>query len=84
MFSVIGISETWLQDSTHHVDINGYNFEHICRTDKAGGGVGLYITSVLEYKIRDDLCFDNALTVESLFVEIVNPEGKNTIVGVMY
>jgi hypothetical protein len=62
MFSVIGISETWLQDSTHHVDINGYNFEHICRTDKAGGGVGLYITSVLEYKIRDDLCFDNALT----------------------
>ena len=84
IFSVIGISETWLQDSTHHVDINGYNFEHICWTDKAGGGVGLYITSVLEYKIRDDLCFDNALTVESLFVEIVNPEGKNTIVGVMY
>ena len=83
-FSVIGISETWLQDSTHHVNIYGYNFEHIYRTDKTGGGVGLYIIPTLQYKIRNDLCFGNSFTVESLFIEIFNPEGKNAIVGVMF
>ena len=34
VFSVIGISEAWLQDSTHHADINGYNFMHNHCTDK--------------------------------------------------
>ena len=57
---------------------------HNYRTDKTGGGVGLYIASGLEYKIRDDLCFENSTIAELLFVEIVNPKGKNTITGVMY
>ena len=32
-FSIIGISETWLQDSSHTVDIEGYNFVHNYRPD---------------------------------------------------
>ena len=43
-FSLIGISETWLQDNTcdlFHLD--GYNFFETHRTTKTGGGVGLFI-----------------------------------------
>jgi hypothetical protein len=68
MFSVIGISETWLQDSTHHVDINGFNFVHNHRSERTGGGVGLYIASALEFKTRTDLCFEDNAIAESLFV----------------
>jgi gamma-glutamylcysteine synthetase len=42
-FSVIGISETWLEDSLHNVDIVGYNFVHDYRSDRSGGGILAYI-----------------------------------------
>ena len=41
-FSFIGITETWLRDSSHHTDISGYNFVHNPRKDRTGGGVGLF------------------------------------------
>ena len=83
-FSIIGISETWLQDSSHTVDIEGYNFVHNYRPDRSGGGVGLYLTTELEYKFRNDLTFPSQTSVESLFVEITNVKGKNIIVGIVY
>ena len=48
-----------------------------------GGGVGLYLTKQLRFKTRADLNLNNE-TAESLFIEIVNPRGKNIIVGVIY
>ena len=75
-FSVIGISETWLQNSSHSVDIDGYTFVHKHRPDKVGGGVGLYITSELDYKLRDDLAFADQQCFESLFIEICRPKEK--------
>ena len=42
-FSVIGISETWLADSDHTVDIGGYNFIHKHRPSRTGGDVGMYL-----------------------------------------
>ncbi len=71
MFSVIGISETWLQDSSHHVDINGFNFVHTHRSERTGGGVGLYIASAFEFKTWADLCFEDNATVESLFAKFL-------------
>jgi hypothetical protein len=82
-FPIIGISETWLQDSPHTVDIKGYNFVHNYWPDRSGGGVGLYLTTELEYKFRNDLVFPNQMRVESLFVEITNVKGKNIIVGIV-
>ena len=70
-FSVIGISETWLQDSLHNVDIVGYNFVHDYRSDRSGGGIGLYLSLGLEYISRNDLCFPQTSNVESLFVELI-------------
>jgi hypothetical protein len=84
-FSVIGISETWLQDSSHTVDIDGYNFVHSHRNDRSGGGLGLYLSLELEYKLRKDLSFPKQSCVESLFIEILtNAKGKNIIVGIIY
>lgn len=41
-FSVVGISETWLNDETSDlVNLPGYNFISNHRLSKSGGGVGL-------------------------------------------
>ena len=46
--SAIGITETWLNDSTSDlVDILGYNFVLNHRVNKTGGGVGLYLFFLL-------------------------------------
>ena len=83
-FSVIGITETWLQHTSHLVDIHGYSFFHRFRPNRVGGGVGLYLTENCDSKIRDDLCFVNQEIAESLFIEINRAHGKNIIVGVIY
>ena len=82
-FSVIGISETWLQDISRTVDIDGYNFVHNHRSDRTGGGVGLYLTSELVYKTRNDLKLLDQQCAESLFIEICRPKEKNVIVGII-
>ena len=56
-FSIVGISETWLKNSSHLVDIDGYNFVQNHRTEKCGGGVGLYLSLDLEFKSSGDLMF---------------------------
>ena len=49
-FRAIGISETWLKYSSHIVDIENYNFIHKHRKNRAGGGVGLYLSNDIDYK----------------------------------
>ena len=66
-FTVVGISETWLQTFEHNCDIKGYNFVHNYRKDKTGGGVGLYLDSTLEFKTRYDLAFNDS-RIESLLI----------------
>ena len=85
-FSVIAITETWLHDTNHLVDIENYNFIHKHCTSSYGGGIGLYLSKQLPFKNRPDLCLEsnNNNIVESLFIEICNPNGKNIIVGVLY
>ena len=80
-FSVIGISETWLQDISHTVDIDGYNFVHNHRSDRTGGGVGLYLTSELVYKTRNDLKLLDRQCAESLFKEICRPKKKVSLLA---
>ena len=85
LFSVIGISETWLNDHTSdQVDIPGYNFISNHRTSKIGGGIGLYLLDHFQYKLLSDCNISDPDTLESPFVEIHNPHGKNIIVGTVY
>ena len=76
-FSVIGITETWLQDTTENdkynpIQIPGYNFIHNYRKDKKGGGVGFFINHSIEY--RHDLEFFDCEVFESIFIEIEMPK----------
>lgn len=85
LFSVIGVSETWLNDTTaEQVDITGYNFVSNHRKSKSGGGVGIYLQNDLEYKLRPDCNLSEPEVIETLFVEIIIPHGKNIIVGTVY
>ena len=82
-FSVIGITETWLDDISHSSDIPGFNFIHNHRVDRVGGGVGLYLADHLNFKQRADLAFSDGCA-ESLFVEINRTKEINIVIGVIY
>ena len=82
-FSFIGITETWLQDSSHNSNIPGYRFIHKNRTNTSGGGVGLYLADSLEFKWRSDISFSSDENAEALFVEVNRVKEKNLIVGVI-
>ena len=83
--SVIAVSETWLHRSNSDLfHFPGYHFISSHRDHKAGGGVGLYIQSHLEFKLRTDLQSSNSALNESLLAEIIQPHGKNIIVGCFY
>ena len=68
-FSVIGISETWLDDSNHSCDIIGFNFIHNHRVGRTGGGVGLYLADYLEFIHPANLVFSKDFA-ESLLKSI--------------
>ena len=55
-------------------------------TESSAGGVLLYISNSFAFKPRHDLdsCFYLVKSLESIFVEIVNPNKPNIIVGVVY
>ena len=44
----------------------------------------LYISSDLNYKVRNDLKIYKAKELESVFVEIINKDKKNYIIGCIY
>ena len=59
-FSVVGVSETWLNDSNIYTcTISGYN--HVCnyRKGKRGGGVSLFLRQGIDYQICDYLTLMN-------------------------
>ena len=81
-FSVLGVSETWLTDSTSElVNIIGYNFISNHRKSNIGGIVGIYLLNDIENKILEECKFTDPGEIESIFVQIIVPEGKNIIVG---
>lgn len=82
-FDVIGISETWLKEevSTSAVNFKDYGF---CRNDRVGcrgGGVGIYISDKIQYKVVFKTSVLNKC--ESLFVELSSGNNKY-LFGVVY
>ena len=53
------------------------------RVNREKGGVCLYISDEIKYTLRKDLCKANE-NFESCFVEIGNPDTRNTLIGVYY
>ena len=47
-------------------------------------GCTSYIDNNINYIVRDDLCIYKTKELESVFIEVINSKGKNTIVGCVY
>ena len=85
-FNIIGITETRLKKHSIrniNIDLNGYAIEHT-PTEASCGGALLYIDSSLNYLVRNDLKLYKKRELESVFIEIINPKGKNLIVVCIY
>ena len=68
---IVAISETWIKPFHINYNIPNYNIEQDFRLQKRGGGVCLYLHSVIQYKLRNDLKLgNNPELVNSVFVEI--------------
>ena len=83
-FSIIGLSETHLKEKPNDVyNLSGYNIEYMNRVGREKGGVCMYVSDKINYKLRKDLCHANS-NYESCFIEIECHNAKNIVVGVIY
>ena len=83
-FSIIGLTETWLNDSSCEIyGMNGYNTVERHRS-RTGGGVALFIRDDLNFSKRNYLAhFD----IESVYIEIGKDllhTSRDIIIGVLY
>ena len=65
-------------------NLNGYKYIGTNRSKRRGGGVGMYISKQLSFKICDDLAQNIEDVIESTFIEINKTTGKNIIIGLVY
>ena len=85
-FSIILFSETWLDETdteNSNYKLPGYYSIHQIRNNRKGGGVAVYIKKVLNFKIKYDLSI-NCKDVESLCVELLFENRRNTLINVLY
>ena len=87
-FKVLAITETRITSTTfnlHNFEIPGYSFISN-KTDSSAGGTALYISSSLNFNVRNDLSDISYLKnlLESSFIEIENLKQTNIIVGSIY
>ena len=84
-FDIIGISEIYRCINNARLHLTGHhNLVSRCREDGPGGGVDVFIKDNLVFKIRDDIGIFIPRIFESIFIKIINTQGKNLIVGVVY
>src|SRR5882762_790071 len=81
-FSIIGLSEIWLNSNldAQFYNLPNYSFECSLRSNSRYGGVGMYIHNSLNYKIID--CIKISGT-ESLYLSI-NYKNNNYIILLIY
>ena len=85
-FDIIGITESRLKSNKNHltnINLPRYNIEHYS-TDSTSGGALLYIKEDIIYKKRNDLKILKSKLLESIFIEIINPDVKKLIIRCIY
>ena len=84
-FDIIGITKTCLKTyalTTSNINLQGYSIYHT-PTESTCGATFLYINNNINYICRNDLKIYKK-ELESTFIEIINPNGKNIIAGCIY
>ena len=82
-FQIFDISETRFkktQETTTNIQFENYNIEHV-PTESANGGVLLHIRKAINYKLRLDFTIYKKRELESVFIEIIQKDSKNIVVG---
>ena len=86
-FSVICLSEIWWDDlaaiQKSLFEVSNYKSNHVARGDRKAGGVSIYVHKSLDFKIRPDLSINN-VDIESLTIEILSDNKRNTFVNALY
>ena len=85
-FHVIEITESRIkknQKALSNIEIPNYKVEQ-CSTESANGGALLYIKNDTLYKVRNDLKMYKSKNLESIFIEFINTNNKNIVVGCVY
>ena len=85
-FDSIAITETKIKSNVHPTkDINIPNYHYYSTPSEASkGGTLIYVSDNLVSKPRKDLEIYKPKQLESTFIEIVVPRGKNIIIGCVY
>ena len=73
---IIAVQEIWQIPHPEIFNIPNFSFIFKQRSIGKGGGVGFYVNTRLNFKIRDDLSFFIDKVYESLTVEIINKNSK--------
>lgn len=68
---------------TSNINLQGYSIEHTPTKWTCGGSL-IYINNDVKYVCRNDLDIYKKKEIESILIEIINPNGKNAIVGCIY
>ena len=85
-FDVIEINESRIkrnQKALSNIEILNYKVEQYS-TESAVGRARLYIKNNTLYKVRNDLKMYKSKNLESIFIEIINTNNKNIVVGCVY
>jgi hypothetical protein len=73
----MSLTETWLNEqNSENFGLSNYNFVCSNRVNKRGGGLGIYFSNDLHYKLRPDLNINEDGIIEKLFIEIISTTGK--------
>ena len=85
VFDVICLQEVWNVEYPELFPLEGYLPLIVkCRNGIRGGGVGLYIRSNLQYKIREDLSVFHDRVLESIVLEIEDETQSTFLAAVVY
>ena len=69
--------------ATSRFELEGYIIKHT-PTESSCGGALLCIDDHINYKVRNDLEMYKAKELESISIETLNQNSKNTIIGCIY
>ena len=80
---VILLCETWLSPFSPSISLPGYDFYHIDRSNKRGGGIGILVSNQLKHKHRPDLEVVNPV-LENITIEILLRNNQKLLCTSMY
>ena len=85
-FDIIAITETRISSESipHNLEIPNYSHTLTETESSTAGGTAIYIRNTFTFKLRNDLKVIKGKFLESSFVEIIQPNKENFIIGCIY